>query len=205
MSQKSTSNIPPPEDRFHTNTLKMTTLIEKIVVEANKTGYDDVTPFMVRLATNYLNRNFDKVSLIEGFIRCSHPHSIPNDPNSALDHGTWDKILAKDEAFFHDKAFDIFQGLPPQAIDAFRRLYKHKNPRTGKSIIGDEDREEIISYFHAFVKISIKFVHAKREPYVMAGPDGKDKYVYKNPTYFRGIDIKTHAQKWGIQLEFSRG
>ena len=203
MSGKGSSNLPPPEERFHTNTVKMTSLIRRIVVEANKAGYNDVTPFVVDLAAKYLRENFDKKDLIEGFIKSSHPPIDPHHPEYGLDHSLWDKIFSKDEVFFREKAFDIFKTLPVDAIEAFKKLSTYVHPETKESIIKVGDKKEIIDYFHAFVKISIKYIHAMRQPYVVED-NGKRKLFYKNPNSFKGIDVLNHAKKWGLQLEFTR-
>lgn len=195
-------NLPPPEERFYANVVKMTSLIREIVVTANQTGYTDVTPIIIDLVTKYLENNFDKKGLIEGFIIHSHPPSNSQDLNSPLDHTTWDKILAKDETFFQEKAFDIFKGLPVNSIEAFRKLYIHRNPQTGKSIISEDNRNAMITFFHSFVKIAIKYIHAMRQPYASTDSEGKKKYYYRNANFMRGINVLDHAKKWGINLEF---
>ena len=195
MATRTGTHIPPPEERFHANIVKMTSLIRGIVERANKAGYDHVTPFLIDVASNYLNNNFDKVQLIEGFIRQSHPL----DKDGHIDHSLWDKIRSRDEEFFREKAFDIFKSLPVDAVNAFKNLSLYRDPKTGQSIIKPEERDEIIDYFHSFVKISIKYIHAKRQPYLV-----DNKYIYRNPSYLRGIDVLSHAKKWQIQLEFTR-
>ncbi len=203
MSAKAPSNLPPPEERFHANTVKMTGLIRRIVVAANKAGYDGVTPFVVDLAASYLRDNYDKKALIEGFIKQSHPPIDPNRPEQGLDHTLWDKIFSRDEEFFREKAFDIFKTLPVDAVAAFQRLSTYRHPESGESIIKPDERKEIIDYFHAFVKISIKYVHAVRQPCIL-DDNGKQKYIYKNPNFMKGVDVLVHAKKWGVQLEFAR-
>lgn len=202
-SAKVPNNLPPPEERFHTNTVKMTGLIRKIVVKANKAGYDGVTPFIVDLAAKYLQNNYDKKALIEGFIQQSHPPLHPDLPDSPLDHSLWDKIYSKDEEFFREKAFDIFKSLPVEAVEAFRKLSIYRDPKTGNSIIKPDDHQEIISYFHAFVKISIKYIHTTRQPYTTE-VNGKNKLVYRNSNFFKGVNVLEHAKKWGLQLEFTK-
>lgn len=201
MSSK--NNLPPPEERFYANTIKMTNLIRDIVVKANKAGYNDVTPFVVDLASKYLKNNYDKRSLIEGFIQQSHP---PNASGDGLDHTLWDKILKKDEEFFREKAFDIFKNLPSDAVDAFKKLSTYQDPKTKEDIISKEEKEEIISYFHAFVKISIKYIHAMRQPYIVtsSSPNDERKYRYKNSNFMKGIDVLAHAKAWDIKLEFAK-
>lgn len=191
------TNIPPSEERFHANIVKMTGLIRRIVVEANKAGYNGVTPFIVDFAEKYLQDKYNKKDLIEGFITSSHP---PLKNQEALDHTVWDKILVRDEEFFREKSFDIFKNLPIDAVTAFKKLSTYCHPGTGQSIISAEERQEIISYFHAFVKISIKYIHAGRRPYIT--PEGK--YYYKNPDFMKGVDVLRHAKKWEVELEFSR-
>lgn len=201
-------NLPPPEERFHANTVKMTSLIRKVVVDANKVGYDEVTPFIVDLAAKYLSENYDKKSLIESFIIQSHPPINPNDPNGPLNHTIWDRILERDEEFFKEKAFDIFRGLPMPAIEAFKKLATYQDPKTKQSIIEAAERKEIIDYFQAFVKIAIKYVHGLRQPCMIIEKDGSHnntpKYIYKKPGFMKGVDVLSHAKKWKIQLEFVR-
>jgi len=197
------SNLPPPEERFYANIVKMTGLIRSIVVAANKAGYNGVTPFVVDLAAKYLRENYDKKSLIEGFIRQSHPPLDPHHPEAGLDHTYWDKILAKDEDFFREKAFDIFKSLPVDAVAAFKSLSTYRHPETREPIIKPDEKEEIISYFHAFVKISIKYIHAMRQPYMIEN-NGHQKFYYKNPNFMKDINILQHAKKWNVQLEFTR-
>ena len=181
----------------------MTGLIRKISLEANKAGYDGVTPFMVDLAAKYLRDNYDKKTLIEGFIRQSHPPLNPKSPESSLDHSIWDKILSRDEEFFREKAFDIFKSLPVAAVAAFQRLSTYRHPSTGETIIKVDERNEIIDYFHSFVKIAIKYIHAIRQPCIVE-ENGKAKYVYRNPNFMKDVDVLAHAKKWNVKLEFSR-
>lgn len=197
------SKLPPPEERFHANVIDMTGLIRSIVVNANKAGYREVTPFVVDLASTYLRDNYDKKALIEGFVRQSHPFVNPSVPEMGLDHKLWNKIHEKNEEFFKEKAFDIFKNLPVDAVSAFKKLSNYVDPKTGKSIITPSERDEIITFFYAFVKISIKYIHAIREPHVI-DKDGKSRYLYKKPDFFKGVDVLEHAKKWGIELDFSR-
>lgn len=190
--------IPPPEDRFHANVLRMTKVIRGLVQRANELGYKDILPFIVDVGTKYIDTNYDKHSLIEGFIECSHPFR-----NGKVDTTTWDRILEKDEEFFHEKALEIFRGIPTRLIEAFKKLYEYTDLTTGKSIITEEDREEIVMYFHSFVKISIKYIHSKRQPYAVS-KDGAYKYMYSNPNYFEYIDVKELASKWKLNLEFTQ-
>ena len=194
-------STPPPEERFHANTIKMTSLIRSIVQNANKAGYDEVNPYIVDIASRYIQNNYNKKDLIEGFIRQSHLPIDPNHPEKGLDHTFWNKIYERNEDFFREKAFDIFKNLPADAVGAFKKLSCYVDPKTGKSIITPSERNEIIDYFHAFVKISIKYIHAGREPRV-SEKDGKTKYYYKKPDFFPGIDILEQSTKWGIQLDF---
>jgi hypothetical protein len=193
--------IPPPEDRFHANVVAMTGLIREIVQDANKVGFKEISPFVVDMAAGHLKQNYKPKDLIEGFITHSHPPKVERE---GLDHTLWDKILAKDEDFFREEAFNIFKTLPATAVDSFRRLSSYQDPKTGEPVIGAKRREQIIKYFFSFVKIAIKYIHAMREPRVISGEDGKTKYIYNKPHIFKGIDVLSHAKKWNVELEFSR-
>lgn len=185
--------LPPPEERFYANVIAMTGLIRKIVVDVNNGGYKEITPAIVDLATKYIQNHYDKVTLIENFIHLSHQDKNIN---------TWDMIYEKNEQFFEKNAFTIFQGIPDNFINAFRKLYTYKDS-SGKRVINEKDRETIISYFQAFVRISIKYIHGKRDPYIKE-ENGKIRYIYKNPIFMPMVDVLASAKKWGIKLEFQR-
>lgn len=188
---------PPPEERFHANVLNMTNLIKKIIVQANRAGYNDVAPLMIDIASEYIKKNYDKRKIIEKFILLSHPKGSDGKVTTA----TWDKIRLRDEKFFEKNAFDIFEGLPHGVVDAFKKLYNMTNPKTHQPIVNRDDKNEIIDYFHAFVKIAIRYIHAQRRPYTKV-ENGKTVYRYHNSDFMKEINIIKYAEDWNLSLDF---
>ena len=75
-------------------------------------------------------------------------------------------------------------------FDNLEDLRKHK------------DEDEIWLYFESFVKIAIKYIHGNRKP-VMIRTGSEEMRKYQEESFFGDVDLLSHADKWGVVLEFS--
>jgi len=179
------NNIPPEEERFAKNTVIMAQAVETSISKLYNAGYQVVNPIIIKMATGVV-QSFDKEYLIQGFIENSHQKC-------------WGEIKQRNETFFVANASDIFKYLPMDKVNLFKDLFTIKDS-SGKSVISQDVKDEIWGLFDAMIKISIKYVHRKREPYSYID----NEYVinaYKL-SFFDDIDLNHHANIWSVKLEF---
>lgn len=149
-------------------------------------GYTDVpNPTLMTLASLFVN-SFNDNAKIEKFIERSNEH--------------WDKIRQCDESFFIENARDIFADkVSMENIDMFSSIFKLKNPK-GEFAVTKDTRESFWEFFHALVKISIRYIHQERNPYKLVfGDEIVEEYEYE---FVDHIDLKHHSGNWGVTLEF---
>lgn len=177
---------PSPMERFKANMKSISELICELVEDANNKGCKVVNITTAKLGVAFLEA-YDPTQLIESFIERSHEY--------------WDSILKKDENFFNQNLGTVFSGISSSNSDAFRKLAIAKDG-TGRSIISDDDKEDIWIYIRSFVKIAIAYIHDKRMPDVM-NKDGQLVAVYRQ-NFMPKIKLEEHAQKWRITFTFKR-
>ncbi len=183
------------QQRFHSNYLEFCDLAEYLVstAEQHKLGCL-VTPFMVKIGKEVI-RNSNPDELLEKFIAKSYPY--------------WSQMKSKDENFFRQNGATIIgsSALSPEQIASFNSLFDAVIPagtytdeqrkeleaegkvRTTKPLIDAATREEIWSFVHASIKLSISHIHFKREP-------KNGKYT---AAYFPEISLKESVETWGIR------
>jgi|SRR5579871_2738916 len=176
---------PSEEVRFAANLEGLIECVYEIVKDVYQSGYKIVNPEILKVAGKFINQ-FDKVRLTNGYIRRSSKH--------------WPKILSRDKSFFLENAHEIFAELPMAEVKAFNELFTLKD-KNGDDIVGKDKEEELWEFFHAMCKISIKYIHRKREPYTKKGSNGAMLYDYESE-FFEEIDLSDTSQKWGIKLVF---
>jgi hypothetical protein len=63
-------------------------------------------------------------------------------------------------------------------VNAFKDLFSLKDSK-GEKLLKDSDMEEIWAFIISMLKICIKYVHRKREPYSIKNSDGKIRKKYR--------------------------
>jgi hypothetical protein len=182
----STVYLVPEEERFYKNILIMAEAIHDCVTKLFDKGYKTVDPNVVSLAVEVIGV-FDRHFLIQGYIKNSH--SV-----------CWDYIHKRDEVFFVKNSSDVFQYLPMDKINLFKDLFLTKDEQ-GNSVVPQELKDQLWNLLSAMTKISIKYIHNRRGPYLKKLGDGTLVPAYKQD-FFEDIDVKKHANTWGVVLEY---
>lgn len=175
---------PSEEVRFTSNLEGLIESIYELVVDVTKSGYKIVNPEVLKVAGRFISQ-FDPVRLINGYIRRSNKH--------------WNGILAKDKSFFINNAHEIFAELPMDEVKAFNQLFTLKD-KSGNTLVSVDKEEELWDFFYAMCKISIKYIHRKREPITKKTTNGV-LYEYESE-FFEEIDLLATAKKWNVTLVF---
>jgi hypothetical protein len=149
---------PPAKERFHRIFVDFPYLLSDI---ADK-YFEDFQIVFKRsgnMAVNFNWNNHDE--LITRFIRISHP--------------SWKLAHGKEWRFF-PLAAEIFCQLEMKYYQIFKQLYDHHEEIINKKLLAGsndsdddddielEDLEAIWKYIHAFIKISINYIHEQRGP-----------------------------------------
>lgn len=182
----STAYLVPEEERFYKNILIMAEAIHDCVSKLCAKGYQTVDPAIVLLAVELIGA-FDKHFLIQGYIKNSHTVC-------------WDYIHKRDEIFFVKNSSDVFKYLPMDKINLFKDLFL-TNDEEGNSVVPQELKDQLWDILSAMTKISIKYVHRQRAPYLKKLGDGSLVPAYRE-NFFEDIDVKRHAKTWGVILEY---
>lgn len=189
------AKIVPPATRFRINVQGLCNFIKELLDGCYNKGYTQINPFLVDLAATVLTAYSDD-DIIKGFIEGSHTH--------------WDMIKNRDEQFFSAHARCVFAGLPADRIDAFKILFETRDEK-GNSVINQEDRNVLWTFFDTFVKIAIKYIHEERQPRAIRHVDhGRSEYNRTGnelqPVYTKQalpeVDMTHHSRNWGLSLTF---
>jgi len=188
---------PPPEERFHANVIGLGELVYDIVKKVNATGNFIINPELVKITICILDK-LDHTTIIDTFIH----KSTYNKSNEALpfEEHCWTKIHEKDKSFFLENAGEIFGDLQMNRVDAFSRMFG-ANDEHGNPIVPERDEEEIWEYFKSLVKITIKYIHEKRQPKLLRR-GSEEIRRYEKDDFFSDVDIARHADLWKIQFHF---
>jgi len=192
------SGKPSPEERFHTNLVGLAELIFDLVTEVNAKGYNIIPTKVVELAVHLLYQ-MDHITVINTFISGSNKPDEKGGPVPFEDH-CWTKIKARDRRFFLDNVGVIFHGLPSNQINAFSRMFSLTDT-DGNPIVAKEDENEIWEYFESLVKITLKYIHSKRQPQLVRRGTEEIRR-YKADDFFESVDLAQHTRHWDLTLEF---
>lgn len=118
--------------------------IQKLIAAKYTFSNGSFDPNMVTLAPG-LVQSYDKVELIESFIKNSHIH--------------WDKIKERDEHYFIQHLDEVFTKLSPDMLLLIKDLYFASNSKDGRHIITSSFKKNLWDNLDALVKISIKYIH----------------------------------------------
>lgn len=174
-------------DRFMTNITDMIGLVKELITDCYEAGLTKINPILIDAAGAYM-KTFGKEMLIESFIERSHKY--------------WSMIHNRDKRFFIENASSVFQDLPMNDVDAFKVLFASSDvkDKDGNVIVSGEDQEGIWLYFDSIVRISIKYIHGKREPTIVI-KDNVPRKVYSKEV-FRDIKVKKYAKMWKVDLRW---
>lgn len=161
--------------RFASNIRGATQKIVQYLTPMYEKGLISFSPQLLLYAVEMLEGQ-GKERLLDGFIEATYT--------------VWDQAQRKDMDFFREHACDIFNDLPKDKVKIIVDVMEMKDP-DGNKYITDEMMDEIWKYVFNFVKISIKWIHEKREP----GDDGK-----YNSEFMNQVDVAGQAKKWNVKL-----
>lgn len=169
----------PPCDRFKSNLLALIEDVRTITQTAEEKKVKTVlTSALIELALPMIGIA-DANDIIEKFIEKSASY--------------WDSILAKDEDFIRLNAKVLFAELPEKYVNGFVDIYFAQVD--GKALVDEEMKKQIWTTIHGMVKICIRHVHLNRIP--KTNDAGVTRYTVN---YFPSLKLKSHAEKWRLQL-----
>jgi len=180
-----TQPLTTEEERFSQTIEELIKLVQDLTIEVTKKGYKIVDPQVIGVAVSVI-KIVPASRLFEVFIRRSHEH--------------WEKIRVKNKDFFIDEAHNMFSDLPGGHVSAFKDLVSIRD-KDNNSVVPAEDIDALFEFFHAMIKISIKYIHKQRQPIVVKQADGT-LYKYNVPSNFEYVQLDTHAKNWGVILLF---
>lgn len=190
---------PPEEERFQANVLRATGLVKELISNCYDKGYKQINPMMIGLASAYLS-GLDKNYLIDTFI--NHTKQVVKKTDTAeseYEPECWRMIRTRNEKFFVEHSDKIFGQLPVEKgnIDAFKILFTSKNEK-GEYIVEQPDRDAVFDIFVSMVKICLKYIHRRREPF-LAEIDGKMKPQYKY-NFCPEVKVMQISKLWKVEL-----
>lgn len=180
------SGVPSEEERFFQNTQDLSLLMHTLTTNCWDAGFRDINPALILLAKAYLG-GLNKVELIETFIENSHMY--------------WNEIHDKNETFFIEHTNEVFGKLPVDVgtINVFRTFFTAKDKK-GEYVVSEEDRGYIWDTFYSLVKISLKYIHRKRECVLVLNKEtGKMRPSYKN-NLWSNIRVREYAKLFNVEL-----
>jgi hypothetical protein len=166
------------EQRFKDNVINLASVIQEIMESLKNKGIN-INPTKIKLAQVFLASMKD-TDLIESFISSSYKH--------------WPNIYKKDRSYFVKEAKNIFTAVGSEDVDAFSSLFKEDSK--GNIMLNKEDENFIIDSFHAFVKISLKYIHRIRQP----KKDTKGNITYTIEK-FKEVDLPKEIKTWSVKIE----
>lgn len=178
-------SVIPEEERFYKNTLIMAQAIHESVKKLYDAGYQTIQPDLVEFAITLIS-SFNKEFLIQGFITNAH-------------ETCWDVIKKRDELFFVENASNIFRHLPMDKVNLFKDLFLTKD-KNGRSVVPQSLKDDLWEIFDSMIKISIKYIHKKREPYSFSDHD--DIVNAYKLDFFEDVNVEHHAKVWNVKLDF---
>ena len=131
--------------------------------------------------------NLDAAFIIDKYIQYSHTG--------------WEQINKRDREFFtSDQGSAIFRGLPGGVVNEFKALNTLKDEK-GNFALTDTDVSDLFSYFEAFTKIAISYIHKGRVPRLEL-KEGRSIKVWGNPNYMKDVDMKKYIVMFKVELDW---
>ncbi len=175
---------PSPEQRFQRNIVDLTDFIKDIIVRCHEKKQTTINPSVVEVIGEFLDSS-SASDIINTFATRSHPY--------------WQDIQEHDEKFFKDsgRCRKVFEDLPVDYIDAFRKLFETYDA-DGNSVINNEEKSIIWAYFESFVKISLHYIHEQRKPKITKP---KNKRIY-TCNFLPEVKLQKSVKNWKVTLEW---
>lgn len=180
-------------ERFYQTMIELSNLLYEIISVCYENKYTTLNPLTIK-AAELIIKLCEYDTIIVNFI--DYSLSIIENNKVVI----WEKILTRDESFFLENANDIFAKdsyVPVDNINAFKIIFTTLDPQ-GNPIISDEEKIIIWEYFDTLLKISIKFIHDGRKPYL----NDNQESCYKE-RYYSDIPILEYAKRYNLQLSFA--
>lgn len=180
--------------RFKKRVLILADLIYAIIHDLQNNGNKIADSNIVAAGKKYLEA-IEEPILIQNFIRKTSKY--------------WDDIHNKNEEFFSSHASSIFGDLPTDKVQNFNLIFTSKDS-DGEFLVKPDERNDIWVHFAVLVKIAIKHIHDKREPYIKI-IDGVATPKYRRQFYTKITDkcdlvvnLPHHAKIWKVELLFEK-
>jgi len=181
-------------DRFKNNLVTFLDIISEMCDDGREKGVVNDNFSFLPLLKIFINTTF-KEYMLENFITRTHEH--------------WTKIREKDIEYFKTMGLELFdfvgsgkmekykegnsllQKLSTSQIENFKKLLETSYQVDGVKyyILDDERQGDIWKILHSFVRISLIYIHEKRQ--------------YINGAYtvefFPEISVKSNAQLWNVK------
>lgn len=175
------------EERFKNNAVVLArTLVQEINrLKETENKCRDI-PGMIAVAPVYLETK-NAADLIEGFIEACEENPT-----------FWSNIKEKNLDFFVSNADEIFvKRLPIENVGIFYQLFNGDN---GKPFLKAEVINKIWAIFTSFVKISIKYIHRKRQPILHQDHQGNQVVRYTKE-FHNLYNLEELAREWDITFQ----
>lgn len=191
MSVVDNKNEVPEEKRFSANVIRLCEHVHRVVSKYHNKGYTSIDPALILFGQVILT-GMSETDLINAFIKYTPMH--------------WNKIKTRQRSFFIENANDIFKDFPTTHVDAFKTLFTIKIPdeKKGESMRylitdDDEDTQAFWALFDSLVKITIKYIHRRRDPHISNSAAGFS-VVYRNDKFESHLNLAELSKEWGINL-----
>ena len=201
---------PPHEERFKSNMESLTKVLYGYFQNLYSRNITKIQPNTILIAQGVVEA-YNPIAVLENYIEYSKDF--------------WPKIAARDDSFMVENCHEIFRDIPTsnpdELIRTFKTLYTSRiildkstnneivvtpdDPRynDGHNVLTDSEKDTIWRLFTAMTKISIKYIHDKREPIAkFKEVDGATKTVrrYKTNAFPDVKNIVKLAKMFEIEL-----
>lgn len=172
------------EEQFYCNVCDLCDYIIELIEGCWSNGYKIISPAQIKIAKNLL-LIYDKSQLINNFIIQTNDY--------------WDNIRTRDYMFFIENGNKLLGESFRKDINIFELIFTAKNPETGAPLILDDEKENLWVYFSSLVKISISYIHKKRNCILIKKDNGMEpKYQTE---FMPDIKVRKQAKLWEVTLD----
>lgn len=173
--------------KFAKNIEEFINMLREIFNDCKESGCQIVPDILLEIGIREI-KSYATREIIESLIDCSNYH--------------WEEMHEKNESYFEKNLALIFSGLKMENVGLFKKLLVAQD-ENGELIVTDIDRDNIWNYLHAFIKLTLSFIHEERGPMlkIVVNQQGKimtDKNgrALKTPIYTREYMPKIDLSKY---------
>jgi hypothetical protein len=170
--------------RFANNVSDFTNYLRELFDDCKDSGCQVVPDVLLDLGIQVIE-SYATRDLIESLIESSKDH--------------WDHIHSKNEKYFDDNLDSVFSGLKMTNVGLFKKLLTAADEQ-GEFIVSMVDRENIWDYLHAFVKLSLQFIHEERVPMIRTTVDDNKQIMVDGDGREMRVPIYTRRYMEEIDL-----